>query len=407
MNSSRVKKLLLLGGSHAEIPLIQAAKELGYFVITTGNDKNGLGHSYAHKTVFADYSDKSAMLELATRENIDGVVSGCNDFALLSSAYVAEKLNLPGHDSLEVSKQIHHKDKYRALAESLNIPTPKSKNISNLEELENALAFLRFPVIIKPVDLTGGKGISKANSLEEAKAAFVEAKNKTRENFCIVEEFIEGSRHGFSCYLIEKKVVFFFGDNEQYFLNQYLVSGANTPSTTEKKGLEALCQYSEQIAEKLNLVDGILHIQYIEKEDGTPYIIEVCRRSPGDLYIQLVKYSTNLDYPKMLVLSETGNAILTKTLDGFSAYTLMEKPTCFLRHCVMAAKTGIIKQVSFAKEIQDKVVGKFLWYKTGEKILDPMHYKAGIVFLKFSSEKEMHYFTEKISDFIKIEFEEN
>lgn len=390
-------KLLLLGGSHAEIPLILAAKELGYYVITTGNDQKGLGHSYADKNIFADFSDKNAMLTLASTEKIDAICSGCNDFALLSTAYVAEKLSLPGHDSYEIAKQIHHKDKYRKLAESLEIPTPKSIRISTIEELEKNIVSLQFPIIIKPVDLTGGKGIQRADSIEEAKNAFNVAMKKTRENYCIAEEFIEGSRHGFSCYISKEKVVFYFADNEQYFLNQYLVSGANTPSTSSQNTLEMLKEYSERIAKKLHLVDGILHIQYIEKDNGIPFIIEVCRRSPGDLYIKLVQYATGINYSKFIVMAETGmdvSAILDAPTQGF-----------WLRHCIMASRTGIIQQVSFAKEIQDKVIEKFLSYKPGENVLDFLHYKAGIVFLKFQSEKEMAFYTEKISEYIKIEFE--
>ena len=120
------KKLLILGGGHAEIPLIQAAQALGWYVITTGNAREGLGHPYADKTVFADFSDKDTMLELARAEGVQAVCSGCNDFALLSTVYVCEKLGLPGHDSYATSLEIHHKDKYRALATRLGIPTPRA-----------------------------------------------------------------------------------------------------------------------------------------------------------------------------------------------------------------------------------------------------------------------------------------
>ena len=120
------KKLLLLGGGHAEIPLIQAAQALGWYVITTGNAREGLGQPYADKNVFADFSDKDAMLELARAEGVQAVCSGCNDFALLSTVYVCEKLGLPGHDSYATSLEIHHKDKYRALATRLGIPTPRA-----------------------------------------------------------------------------------------------------------------------------------------------------------------------------------------------------------------------------------------------------------------------------------------
>lgn len=390
------KKILLLGGGHAEIPLIQAAHELGYFVITTGNARDGLGHPYADKTVFEDFSNKEKMLELAQKEKVDFVCSGCNDFALLSTAYVCEKLGLPGHDSYEISLQIHHKDKYRKLAEQLNIPTPKAITVFNKNDFDRSLENLSFPVIIKPVDLTGGKGIHRANSAKEAEKAYAEAIERTRENHVVIEEFVEGSNHGFSAFLVNKKVAFYFDDNEQYYMNKYMVSGANHPSSSDSKTLELLVGYSEKIARELELQDGILHIQYIEKNDGTPVIIEICRRPPGDLYIKFVKYATGIDYPKYLVLAETGD----KNCQNISFEK--KQKTFWLRHCVMADSEGVLERVSIEEQIEKNIVEKFLWYKEGEIIADKMYYKAGIVFFRFDSFDEMLEKTKKMNEYVKI-----
>lgn len=388
------KKLLLLGGGHAEIPLIQAAHELGWYVITTGNDRKGLGHPYADKNVFADFSDMDAMLALARGENVQAVCSGCNDFALLSTVYVCEKLGLPGHDNLATSLEIHHKDKYRALATRLGIPTPKAIAVHNEGEFATAVSELVFPIIVKPVDLTGGKGIHRAETREEAFAAYKDAVSRTRQDHVVVEEFVQGSNHGFSAMLVKGKVAFAFADNEQYFLNKYMVSGANSPTTTNEIGLSKLRDYSERIAKELNLVDGILHIQYIEKADGTPVIIEICRRPPGDLYIKFVKYATGVDYPKFIVMAETGEDI-----SG-----IVDVPTqgYWLRHCVMPTCEGVVRDVVFAPEIESNIVEKFLWFKPSDVIADKLLYKAGIVFFKFNSLVEMQEKTERMTDLARI-----
>ena len=392
------KKMLLLGGSHAEIPLIQAAQSLGWYVITTGNAREGLGHPYADKNVFADFSDKDAMLELARSEGVQAVCSGCNDFALLSTVYVCEKLGLPGHDSYAASLEIHHKDKYRALATRLGIPTPRALVVRSVTEFEAVITELAFPIIVKPVDLTGGKGIHRAATPEEARTAYKDACSRTRQDHIVVEEFVQGSNHGFSAMLVKGKVAFAFADNEQYFVNKYLVSGANTPSTTAVTGLAKLREYSERIARELNLVDGILHIQYIEQADGTPVIIEICRRPPGDLYIKFVKYATGIDYPKFIVLAETGediSGIADVSTQGF-----------WLRHCIMAGPEiengSTVRDVTFAPEIQGNIVEKFLWYKPGEVITDKLTYKAGIVFFKFGTLAEMQDKTARMTELAKI-----
>lgn len=418
--------MLLLGGSHAEIPLIQAAQALGWYVITTGNNRDGLGHPYADKTVFENYSDKDAMLELARAEGVQAVCSGCNDFALLSTVYVCEKLGLPGHDSYATSLEIHHKDKYRALATRLGIPTPRALTVAvansendaglNCADFDAAIANLTFPIIVKPVDLTGGKGIHRAANPEEAREAYKDACCRTRQDHIVAEEFVQGTNHGFSAMLVKGKVAFAFADNEQYYINKYLVSGANSPSTSGSETLAKLRDYSERIARELHLVDGILHIQYIEKPDGTPVIIEICRRPPGDLYIKFVKYATGIDYPKFIVLAETGediSGIADVPTQGF-----------WLRHCIMADRQagdiltdgdaspasdkrcqGIVRDVTFSPEIQGNIVEKFLWYKPGDVIADKLTYKAGIVFFKFESLEEMAYKTARMTDLAKIVLE--
>lgn len=400
------KKMLLLGGGHAEIPLIQAAHELGWYVITTGNAREGLGHPYADKNVFADFSDKDAMLELAKSEGVQAVCSGCNDFALLSTVYVCEKLGLPGHDSYATSLKIHHKDKYRALATRLGIPTPRALVVRSAADFETAIAQLTFPIIVKPVDLTGGKGIHRAANADEAREAYKDACSRTRQDHIVVEEFVQGSNHGFSAILVKGKVAFAFSDNEQYYINKYMVSGANSPSTSSDKTLAMLREYSERIAQELHLVDGILHIQYIERADGTPIIIEICRRPPGDLYIKFVKYATGVDYPKFIVQAETGEDISS----------IADVPTqgFWLRHCIMSdcqageqtatgdICKGIVRDVTFAPEIQGNIVEKFLWYKPGEVITDKLTYKAGIVFFKFDTLAEMQDKTARMPDLARI-----
>ena len=400
------KKILLLGGGHAEIPLIQAAHELGWYVITTGNAREGLGHPYADKNVFADFSDKDAMLELAKSEGVQAVCSGCNDFALLSTVYVCEKLGLPGHDSYATSLKIHHKDKYRALATRLGIPTPRALVVRSAADFETAIAQLTFPIIVKPVDLTGGKGIHRAANADEAREAYKDACSRTRQDHIVVEEFVQGSNHGFSAMLVKGKVAFAFSDNEQYYINKYMVSGANSPSTSSGKTLAMLREYSERIAQELHLVDGILHIQYIERADGTPIIIEICRRPPGDLYIKFVKYATGIDYPKFIVQAETGEDISD----------IADIPTqgFWLRHCIMSdcqageqtatgdICKGIVRDVTFAPEIQGNIVEKFLWYKPGEVITDKLTYKAGIVFFKFDTLAEMQDKTARMTELAKI-----
>lgn len=388
--------MLIVGGGYADIPLILSAKKLGYYVITTGNRPEDLGHQYSDEYHKVDFSDCDAVYHLAKRLNISAICSSCNDFAALSSAYTAEKLGLPGHDSYEISKILHHKDEYRKFAIANHITSPKAMGFNNAIKALEYMDSMVFPLIIKPVDLTGGKGISVVNTKDEAHAAIEKAFTSSKIKRIVVEEFVVGSRHGFSAFIYKGQVKFYFSDNEHYYLNPYMVSAASSPSLVPNAVEQKLCLESEKIASLLSLGDGIFHIQYILR-GSEPVIIEICRRSPGDLYIKLVEFATKVDYPSWIV----------KASAGMDCSELQHRPTqgFFTRHCIMSVEEGTVKDITFDPSIEKNIIHKLMWWKKGEKIIDVMTSKFGIVFLEFSSLEEMTTKTNQLNDLIKIHLE--
>jgi len=392
-----MKKLLLLGGSHSEIPLIKSAKELGYYVITTGNKENDIGHKYADEYIKEDFSNKEKIYHLATTLKIDAICPCANDFAAITCSYVAEKLGFNHYDDYETTLTIHHKDKFREFAIKHNLSVPISKSFDSVEEVLHDINTFNLPIIIKPIDMSGGKGIKKIDSLNiEKKSEIIQhAFSVSKAKKVVVEEFIDGTNHGLSCMLVNGKIQFYFCDNEHYYLNKYMVSGASTPSYVSNLVIDQLIEESEKIADILKLKDGIFHIQFILKQNRA-YIIEICRRPPGDLYIDFVKYSTGIDYPKYLV----------KAFCGLDISDIQQKDGAFLtRHCVMTNQNGTIKDIVYDESIKNNIIDELVWWKVGDKIEDFMTYKAGIVFLKYNSLEEMEEKTKKINELIKVEVE--
>ena len=392
------KKVLLLGGGHAEIPLIQALQARNYEVITTGNNDGGLGHRYSDKYICEYFSNKEKILALAKKENIDGIVSGCNDFALLTAVWVSEKLNLKGHDSYETSLHIHIKDKYRTMAQELFIKTPRAVRCSKPNDCKKILECLNFPLIIKPVDLTGGKGVKRCNTERELGPALEAAIKATRENYIIAEEFIEGTNHGFSAFIQNQKVVFYFADDEQYYINKYLVSGASTNKHISENTIQKLLEDLEKIATKLNLVDGILHTQFIlDSNSNEPTIIEITRRSPGDLYIKFVELATGINYADLIVAAELG-----LPLEKIQQKNIMHN---IVRHCIMGNKTGVLKNVKIDRCIHNTIKESLEWWRPGDIIENEKLYKAGIVFIYFDSDVKMQQTLPYLNDLISLEVE--
>lgn len=389
-------KVLVTGGSHAELPLIEALHSLGFFVITTGSNADGLGHRAADLYECGDFSDKQFVLSLAEKHGVKGIVSGCNDFAYLSAAYACEKLGLPGHDSFSTSGRIHHKDLFRSLLKECGLPSPENRRICAENELEAACGELGYPLLIKPVDLTGGKGVKICGSYEEALAAYRTAMQATRESFVIAEQMIHGTNHGVSALIRGEKTVFAFFDNEEYYLNKYLVSGANAPADISEAVKENVSSQISTIAEKLDLRDGLFHCQCIITETGIPYLIDPCRRAPGDLYVKLVEYSSGVEYSKAIVMAELGLDFAPLLEQRYT----VEK--CIARECIMTDHTGTYNGISIDSELEKYISRKLVWAASGEPVEDFLKYKAGIVFFEFPDRITMRDSLNGLYDKMKI-----
>ena len=373
------KKVLLTGGSHSELPMIRALHEMGYFVITTGNNPEGLGHAEADLYEQGDFSNKEFVLELAKKHGVSGIVSGCNDFAYLSTAYACEKLGLPGPDSFDTAMLIHHKDSFRGALRASSLPLPESLTLKSEDQLEKVCEKLGFPMMIKPVDLTGGKGIRRCDNLQQAKAAFKKAMAATREDHLLAEQFIEGENHGASLLIRDGKVCFAFFDNEEYYLNPYLVSGAHYPADLGDGAKAEIIRQTERLAQQFILKDGLFHCQCITTRDKV-YLIDPCRRAPGDLYLRLVELATGVDYSKAIVSAELGLGfdVPSPAVHRFIA-----------RECLMSQEEGFYEGIRLREDLRRHLIEKLIWGRQGELIQDRLKYKAGILFFEFQDVNEM------------------
>lgn len=382
-----MKKLLVNGGGHSEIPLIKASKELGFYVITTGYDEFGLGHIYSDEYIKADFSNKDEIVNLVQKNSIDYIIPSCNDFSILTASYVSEKLPIGNFDSYQTTKILHHKDLFRAFAMKYNISVPQAISLTSFQDIDK----LKYPLMVKAIDLSGGKGIQKVDNKIDLQKAFEESLSLSREDSVIVEEFIDGTHHSASILIQNKKIIFDFFADEYFYLNQYLVAGASSNYIISNKCKNKLFEDTNRLIELLNLVDGILHIQFIIR-NNTPYILEITRRSPGDLYLELVNLSSGINYAKKIIQLYCG---LDVQIDS-------KEEKLITRHCIMSDKIGKLKNIIYDDNIKDNIIDEFMWWREGDEIKDMMTHKFGIVFLKYNSIEEMREKTDNIHKLIKV-----
>ncbi len=387
------KTILIAGGGHSEIPLVKAGKRLGYRVIVSGNDRNGLAIEIADDYKPADYSIPAQIKQIAIDEKVDALCAGCNDFSAISSSIVASDLGLPGFDAPSTTLTLHHKDKFREFARSVGIRVPESRVVNSTN---TALDFFikngEQPIILKPVDMTGGKGISVIKNRDDISGALNTAIQTSRSGRVILEQYINGTNHGVTCIVKNKKVVFCFSDVEHYGVNRFLVGGATGPYGVSDEVEQSIRHDAALMCNSLNLVDGLLHFQ-IKVHKGTAYIIEVCRRPPGDLYPELVRLSTGIDYPSELV-----NACLQTCSSNLGDYADARFVT---RHCIMGTSNGHFQNIEIGKYAKSRLIESLIWSKRNDAVSSFLTHKFGILFIEHDSLADARHHGSLISEYVK------
>ncbi len=366
-----MKKILILGGSHRDIPLIKASQDLGYFVITLGNKDYYLGHNYSNKAYKINFNDLEKVKEIINKEDIDYILPGSGEESYLNTVKLAHELNIGNFDIPEVSNLVHNKWKFKEFCLKNNISTPKGIFYMN----DNDLIDLNFPIVVKPTNLSGGRGVEIVNSKEELVKSLLEAKKVTNEIF--LEEFIEGKLIAYSIFLKNKKIIYGFTGEDKTYLNKYLITTA-FPCKVKEETLQKMKYDIERIAKLLNLVDGMFHLQIMIKDD-IPYIIDVTRRIPGDLYPYLIEYCDGVEYSKAVVKSYT-TGIIDNEFDK-----RLSKQRFVIRYCVMPNANGLYKNIIIDSSIKDKILYRFDILNENTIIKNYFQTQLSIIFIELKS----------------------
>jgi biotin carboxylase len=301
----------------------------------------------------------------------DAIIPSAHDLAAIAASKVADRLGLPGYDNPSVSEMIHNKDQLRQALYGMGIPQPRFWLIQSEAELETETSWT-FPLIVKPVDLTGGNGITICEDLYSLKYAFLRAQSISPSGKVIIEELLQGSYHGVTTIIVKQKVFFLFADNEYFLFDSFRVSATTFPSSLNSKQTDAIKEMVETFAKAYNLVDGLLHVQLILSEEEIT-ILEMCRRTPGDLYPMFVEFSTKADYTSWITSPFLGIEI---ELDSHVESPLM-KHTC--RFMLMPQGRGVFQGVEDRSETIYQQIVQVM--STGSYIENPRKETLAIYFL--------------------------
>ena len=213
-----MKKLMILGASYSQLPLINKAREMGIYTIAASTPGDWPGFDAADESAFVDISDPEAILAEARRQQIHGIATCCLDTGVPAIGTVCEKMGLRG-PSEKAARTASNKYKMKEAFREAGVQTARHICIHNREELVHALDELNFPVVVKAVDLMGSRGIFRCNTRQEALDNYEKTMEATRQEYCLIEEFIEGTLFGAEAMMKDGKLVYCMIDNTESFIS--------------------------------------------------------------------------------------------------------------------------------------------------------------------------------------------
>ena len=394
------KRVMFLGGTLFQIPPIKYAKEQGHYVITCDYLPENPGHKLADEYHNVSTTNMEAVLELARSLKIDGIVAYASDPAAPTQAYVANKLGLVSNP-YESVLILTRKDLFRKFLYEHGFNTPKSQSFYQLDKAIDWVDSLEFPLIVKPVDSSGSKGVTKIESKNELEKAFIYALSFSREKKVAIESFF--IRGGYQVagdgFVVNGRLVFRCWANEHFdkLSNPFVPVGESFPSTMKEKTLSQAHSETQRLLDLLKINQGALNFDFHYDVDGNFSFLELGPRNGGNLIPEVINYATNVDLVKYTVDSAL----------GLDCSSLKQKDTVgyYSSYILHALADGIVENIWFNDDIKNNIVEQNISVKVGDNVkkFEGSHHTLGTFILKFSSEVEMLYKMDNMELFIRVE----
>lgn len=360
-----MKKLLILGGSHSIIPAIKAAHKLGVYVITCDYLPDNIGHRYSDEYHNVSIIEKEKVLELAESLQVDGILSFATDPGVEAAAYAAEKLGLPTppYKSIHI---LQNKNLFRTFLKEHGFNVPWFKSYLSAEDAIKEADTYPFPVIIKPVDSAGSKGVKRVDREEDLKAAIQYALSYSHNGRFIIEEFIqqEGHDSGSDCFALNGKLVFTSFSSRHFddtAVNPWSPIGHTWPSDMPKKVQQELKQELQRLIQILHLGSTAINVDSRLGKNGKAYLMEVSPRVSGLRVAEVLKYASRQDLIDNSIKAALGIPLSPMHDPEYHGYWGV--------YVLHAKSNGVFDYLWIDPEIRKRnVIEQDVWVNKGDKV---------------------------------------
>lgn len=383
-----MKKLMILGGSRYALPVIKAAHDLGIYVITADYLPDNIAHKYSDEYCNVSITDLDATLREARARSIDGIISFACDPGVVTAAYVAEQIGLPCAGSYEAISILQNKGRFRAFLTEHGFNVPTAKGYTAIEDALADTAQFHWPVIVKPTDSAGSKGVKRVDDPAELRAAIEYALSFSRGREFIIEDFI--TQHGFSSdtdsFSVDGELKFVSFNSQRFdpkAENPYTPAAYSWPSSMTQAHQTELRSEIQRLITLLGLKSSIYNIETREGTDGKAYIMECSPRGGGNRLAECLEYATGVKLVENAVRAAMGMPIVgveQKPYDG-----------CWAEMILHSDRPGIFQSLWIDDSVADAVYEKDVWIEPGTKVgaFSAANEAIGTLVFKFKSEDEL------------------
>ena len=303
-----MKKIVIIGAGEFQIQLIEKAKELGYETHVFAWEEGAVGKEISDYFYPISIVEKELILDKCKDIKPECVVSIGSDLAVLTVNYISRELGLNANPE-EVDLIATNKYEMRKAFQEANVEIPKFVKTNQVsEKIYSELKKFRFPLIVKPTDRSGSRGIRKVNSLEEVDEAVHAAVKESFEKYTIIEEYVEGNEYSCESISFEgQHYILAFTKKYTTGSPDFIETAHIQPSDIPEDLKDIIICEIKKAVDALHIKTGARHCEFKLSNSGEVRIIEIGARMGGDcIGSDLVKISTGYDYIKMVIDTAKG-----------------------------------------------------------------------------------------------------
>lgn len=382
------KKLMLLGGIRYLLPVIKAAHEQGYYVITADYLPDNIAHKYSDEYVYVSIVDREDVLKVAQEKQIDGIMSFGVDPGVVAASYVQNKMGLPSFGPFESVEILQNKDKFRAFLTENGFNVPWAFGFADKDEAWLSRDKFSYPLIVKPTDSAGSKGCTRVDSEEELMSAIEYAFKYTIGGHIIIEEFLEkkGCSSDTDSYAQDGKLKFVSFSAQRFdakATNPYTPAAYSWPSTFTKEEEEYLTKEIQRLITLLGMKTSVFNIETRVSPNNKPYIMELTPRGGGNRLCEMLRYATGVDMITAITRAMVGDepdAIEQKPYNGHWAEVILH-----------AEKDGEFVGLQIDSSLSAEIVEEDLWVKPGDFVhgFEAANDAIGTLVLRFENAEDL------------------